>query len=603
MDDTLLSYYEQELTYIRELGAEFGRKYPKIAGRLLLEADKSEDLHVERLIEAFAFISGRIHKKIDDDFPEITQSLLNIIYPHYVAPIPSMAIVQFDPIRQNISEAGYAVPRDTAIFSSSVAGAPCSFRTCMPVEIWPVEVTQVAFKDPDFARKDDARLVLQIDLASYNNISLSDLGWKHLRFYLNGQAHHVFELYELLLNNVVSVEMETMDEQGKQIGRLTLPADVIRPAAFEDEEALLPFTGRSFPGYRLLFEYFSFPEKFLFLDLHSLDQLRQIQANQAVTINIYLNRIPKTKLAVDRETLVCNGAPVVNLFQRIAEPIRVEHSRPEYQVIPDIRRSNAIEIFSLDRIVSTGGSAGEEGEEFKPFYSIRHHLAETENLRRQVFWHSKRRASAKKGDNGTDVYLSFVDLNFKPTDPAVEVLMAKLTCTNRDLPGKLPFGDPNGDFTLEIAAPIRAIRCLSKPTPTRRPSLEGGLQWRLISHLSLNYLSLVEGGEEALREILQLYDFEDSPSTKQQISGIVAISAKHVTRRLGRSICRGVRITLELDQENFVGAGMYLFASILERFFGQYVSVNSFSQLVVITSKDKKVVKEWPPRSGQRVLL
>ena len=602
MDDTLLSYYEQELTYIRELGVEFAHKYPKIAGRLLLEPDKSEDLHVERLIEAFAFISGRIHKKIDDDFPEITQSLLNIIYPHYVAPIPSMAMVQFDPIRPNISEAGYELARDTAIFSQPIAGTPCSFRTCMPVQIWPVEVVNASFKDPDFSRNDGSLLLLEIELATFNSISFSDLSWDHVRFFLNGQSHHVFKLYELLLNNVIAIEMETVDGRGKSV-KVPLSPNMLRPAAFGEEEALLPFTSRSFPGYRLLFEYFCLPEKFLFLDLFGLEELRTLKASESLTIKMYLNKIPKTKIVVDRDTFVLHVAPAINLFRRIAEPIRVEYMKPEYQVIPDIRRRNATEIFSLDRILSSHASSGEEGVEFKPFYSIRHHLAEAENLKRQVFWHSKRRTSEKKDDRGTDVYLSFVDLGFKPTDPDAEILTANLTCSNRDLPSRLPFGDPNGDFNLEIAAPVRAIRCLSKPTPSRRPSLGGGLQWRLISHLSLNYMSIVQGGEEALREILSLYDFEDSPSTKQQISGIIAIQAKHDTRRIGLSLCRGVEITIELDEEKFVGAGMFLFASILERFLGQYVSVNSFSQLVVITSQGKEVLKEWSPRSGERVLM
>lgn len=602
MEDALLKYYEQELTYVREIGQEFARKYPKIAGRLLLEKDSSADLHVERMIEAFSFISGRIHKKIDDDFPEITQSLLNIIYPHYVAPIPSMAMVQFDPIRQNISEAGYELARDSTLFSQPIAGTTCNFKTCMPVQIWPVEVINASFKDPDFSRNDGSLLVLEIELATFNNVSFSELNWEHLRFFLNGQSHHVFKLYELLLNNIVAIEMETVDGRGKST-KVPLSSNMLRPAAFEDEEALLPFTSRSFPGYRLLFEYFCLPEKFLFLDLYGLQELAQLNADTSLTIKMYLNRIPKTKIVVDQDTFVLNVAPVINLFHRIAEPIRVEYMKPEYQVIPDIRRRHATEIFSLDRLVSSRASSGEEGVEFKPFYSIRHHLAEAENLKRQVFWHSKRRTSEKKDDRGTDVFLSFVDLGFKPTDPDAEILTAHLTCSNRDLPSRLPFGNANGDFNLESAAPIRAIRCLSKPTPSRRPSLGGGLQWRLISHLSLNYMSIVQGGEEALREILRLYDFEDSPSTKQQISGIVSIQAKHVTRRMGLSVCRGVQITIELDEDKFVGAGLFLFASILERFLGQYVSVNSFSQLVVITSQGKEVLKEWSPRSGERVLL
>ncbi len=602
MDDTLLRYYEQELTYIRQMGAEFAHRYPKIAGRLLLEDDGSEDLHVERLIEAFAFIGARIHKRIDDDFPEIVQSLLNIIYPHYTAPIPSMVMVQFEPIKQNLTEAGYEISRATPLFSQPVAGSPCSFTTCMPVHIWPLSVERVGFKEPDYARNDGALLVLEIELATYNNVQLAELGWEELRFYLNGQAHHVFRLYELLLNNVLAVELEVLNEQG-QPRRVNLPPGSIQPAGFAEDETLLPFTTRSFPGYRLLLEYFCLPEKFLFLDIQGIKALAHLQAGSTCTLRVFLNKNPEVRIPVDKNTFALNVTPAINLFQRIGEPIRVEYMKPEYPVIADLRRRNATEVFSLDRVVSSNGSSGSEPVEFKPFYSIRHHLAEARSLKRQAFWHSQRRASEAKDDRGTDVYLSFVDLGFQPTDPDTEILTVHLTCTNRDLPSKLPFGDSNGDFHLESAAPVQTIRCLGKPSPSRRPPLGGGLQWRLISHLSLNYLSIVEGGEEALREILKLYDFEDSPSTQQQISGIVSIQAKPVTRRLGLTICRGVRVLLELDETKFVGAGLFLFASVLERFLGQYVSVNSFCQLAVCTSQRKEVLKEWPPRSGERVLL
>lgn len=600
MDDTLLRYYEQELTYIRQMGAEFAHRYPKIAGRLLLEDDGSEDLHVERLIEAFAFIGARIHKRIDDDFPEIVQSLLNIIYPHYTAPIPSMVMVQFDPIRQNLTEAGYQIDRGTPLFSQPVAGSPCNFTTSMPVRMWPVSVERAGFKEPDYSRNDGALLVLEIELASYNNVPLAQLGWQELRFYLNGQAHHVFRLYELLMNNVLAVELEVVGEQG-QARRVNLPPGSIQPAGFGEDEALLPFTNRSFPGYRLLQEYFCLPEKFLFVDIQGIRALAQLHAESSCTLRFFFNKNPEVRIVVDKNTFALNVTPAINLFQRLGEPIRVEYMKPEYQVIPDLRRRNATEVYSLDRVVSSNGSA--EPVEFKPFYSIRHHLAEARGLKRQVFWHSQRRNSEAKDDHGTDVFLSFVDLGFLPSDPDTEILSVHLTCTNRDLPSKLPFGDASGDFHLESAAPVQTIRCLGKPSPSRRPALGGGLQWRLISHLSLNYLSIVEGGEEALREILKLYDFEDSPSTQQQISGIVAIQAQPVTRRLGLTICRGVRVLLELDETKFVGAGLYLFASVLERFLGQYVSVNSFSQLAICTSQRKEVLKEWPPRSGERVLL
>ena len=600
MEDSFLSYYEQELTYIREMGAEFARKYPKIAGRLLLEPDKSEDPHTERLIEAFAFISGRIHKKIDDDFPQITESLLNIIYPHYVNPIPSMTVVQFEPVMNNISESGYIIGKSTKLFSKPVEGTPCQFFTCMPVNIWPVEVLSAGFKDPEVL-KNDAQQAIQLELKVTNELTFADLEWDSLRFFLNGQSHHVYTLYEMLLNNVCHVECEVKTSRGKSI-IVDLSPDDLKPVGFEEDESIIPFTSRSFPGYRILYEYFCFPEKFLFLDLKGLDRLREIEGQNTVSIWFHFNRMAKTNMVVDKETFSLNCTTAINLFKKVAEPIRVEHLKPEYRVIPDIRRLNSTEIYTIDKVTaSIGGKAGNEVV-FKPFYSIRHHLGESDGAHR-AHWHMQRRWSGRHDDQGTDVFLSFVDLDFKPTDPEVEILTLHTTCTNRDIPSRLPFGDPDGDFDLESAAPVLMTRCLLKPTPSRRVNLGGALQWRLISHFSLNYLSIVQGGEEALKEILTLYDFDNSAATRQQINGIVSLKSTHVTRRIGPSLCRGIKVTLELDEEKYVGAGMYLFASILERLLGQYISVNSFSMLEVRTSQSKEILKEWPPRSGNRTLL
>jgi type VI secretion system protein ImpG len=248
------------------------------------------------------------------------------------------------------------------------------------------------------------------------------------------------------------------------------------------------------------------------------------------------------------------------------------------------------------------GSSSKEIE-YKPFYSIRHHLEGKDTREQLAFWHLQRQASAISEIGGTEVFLAFTGPDFKPLDPGVEILTVHTTCTNRDLPARLPFGDPAGDFDLEAEAPVAQINCLIKPTPTRRPFLGGELQWRLISHLSLNYMSLVQGGETALKEILKLYDFDNSPATRQQIDGIVSLKSQHVTKRIGQSFSRGVQVTVEFDEEKFVGTGLFLFASILERFLAQYVSVNSFSQMVVKTIQQKEIVKKWTPRSGNQALL
>ena len=600
MDDDILNYYERELTFIREMGAEFAKKYPKIAGRLLLEPDKCEDPHTERLIEAVAFLSGRVHKKIDDDFPEITESLLQILYPHYISPIPSMSVVTFEPVSQTIPPGGFLIDRDTMLYSKPVHGVPCQFTTKYPVTLWPVEVVSAGLADPRKPIR-NAQQAIVIRLKSLNGLAFPQLGMERLRFFLHGSGQHVFHLHELLFNNVCHLECVSVNHEGRMEELPLRPGDIL-PVGFNKDEALIPCLQRSFPGYLLLFEHFCFPEKFLFFDLNGLERVRRSGFGDTMEIWIYLDRGAKPNLLVNRETFRLNAAPIVNLFTRIAEPIRVSGEKTEYLVIPDIRRPEATEVFSVDRVVSTSASSELE-KEYKPFYSVRHYLDDSAGHGKEAFWHSKRSPSGRKGDNGTNLFLSFADMDFRPADPGVEVVTVHVTSTNRDLPSRISFNDPAGDFETETAAPVSSINCLIKPTPTRRPSLGGGLQWRLISHLSLNYLSLVDGGEVALREILKLYDFDNSPATRQQINGIVSLKSEYVTKRIGHSFCRGVQVTVTFDEEKFVGTGLFLFATVLEHFLGQYVSVNSFSQLIAHTIQRKERLKIWPPRNGNRILL
>ena len=601
MEDNLLNYYERELTFIREMGAEFAKKYPKIAGRLQLEPDRCDDPFTERLIEAFAFLSGRIHKKIEDDFPEITESLLSIVYPHYIRPIPSISIVRFEPIKQTIPPVGYKIDKNAVLYSKSVGGNACQFTTSYPVTIWPVDVVSAGLQDPIKQIKGAQQIVL-IQLKTYNRLSISKIQWEKLRFFLNGPHQHVFHLYELLFNHVCHVEYETTDSRGKK-EVITLKPEDISPVGFDPDETLLPYSKRSFPGYILFFEYFCFPEKFLFFDLNGLGRLKNKALGDTLDIRIYLDRAAKSNLVINQDTFCIHATPAINLFKRIAEPIRFEQQKTEYRVVPDVRRQDSTEVYSVDRVTSSSPSSPGKEIDFNPFYSIRHHLDEDLSHGKRVFWHVERRFSGKIGDSGTDVFLSFADLNFNPADPGEETLTLHVTCTNRDLPVRLPFGDSAGDFSMEIAAPVARINCLIKPTPTRRPSLGGALQWRLISHLSLNYMSIVQGGEEALKEILGLYDFDNSPATRQQINGIVSLDSRHITKRMGQGFCRGVEVIIEFDENKFVGTGLYLFACILERFLAQYVSVNSFSRLIAKSMQKKEVIKQWPPRNGNRVLL
>ena len=279
MRDELLAYYERELTYLRQMGAEFAEKYPKVASRLLLEPSRCEDPHVERLIEAAAFLAARVHLKIDDEFPEITEALLTVLYPHYIRPIPAMSVVQFhlDPEQGKIS-GGSPIPRGAMLYSPAVDGHPCKFRTCYETTLWPLTISDAQWLTPDRLRPalkaSDAAAALRVEVSCLPDASLAEIGLRSLRFYLNGESNLVHALYELLCNNCTQILIRDLTPNSRK-APLELPARALRPVGFEDHEAMLPYPRHSFSGYRLLQEYFTFPEKFFFLDLTGLDALEK----------------------------------------------------------------------------------------------------------------------------------------------------------------------------------------------------------------------------------------------------------------------------------------------------------------------------------------
>jgi type VI secretion system protein ImpG len=604
MPDDLLTYYERELTFLRQLGADFATKYPKIASRLLLEADKCEDPHVERLLQGVAFLAARVHHKIDDEFPELTDSLLTVLYPHFLAPIPSMAIVQFVPASgQGKVTMPFRIPRGSTVFSQPVGGTPCRFRTAYPVTLWPVEVVSAQLDSADrLGASAKAAAVLRIGLRCVGGTTFSELAPDHLRFFLHGEATLAHALYELIFNACVEVQFRTpRDRRGP--APVVLSPRAVRPVGFAPDEGMLPYPPRSFLGYRLLQEYFALPEKFLFLDVTQLERAAAAGFGSDLELMIFLDRMPRLEQAITPSAFRLGCSPVVNLFDQVAEPIRLSQAQTEYRVVPDVRRQETTEVYTVDSVLSSSPT-NSETVEFQPFYSFKHAI---DRDRHRAFWYGARRPSPRKGDTGTEVHLSLVDLNFQPTVPAVETLLINATCTNRDLPGKLPFGGDRGDFELEGAAPLARIRCLTKPTATMRPPLRRGAQWRLISHLSLNYLSIAEGGREALREILALYDVSDSAVVRQQIAGITDVKSRRVVARPAsmpwNGFCRGVEVTITFDEDKYVGSGVFLFASVLETFLGLYVSLNSFTQLIARSEQRREPLKRWPPRAGEQILL
>lgn len=613
MRDDLLLYYERELDYIRKMAVQFSEKHPKVASRLVLEPTKCDDPHVERLLEAFAFLTARVHLKIDDESPEISEALLSVVYPQLVRPIPAMSIVEFqlDPEKGKLTSA-LPISRNSVLRSRPVGGVPCSFQTCYDTTLWPVSVTAAEWKAPSrlqpAVKTSDCSGAVRVEVRCAPGVTFQELNIEHLRFYLDGESGFINSLYELLFSKLNDILVRD-PTPGSKVPAIHLRAESLKAVGFAESEGMMPYSHRSFVGHHLLMEYFSFPEKFFFVDLTGLGPVWASGPKQAVEFIFLISdvdreeRRQRLELELTKKTFRLGCTPVVNLFTQVAEPIQLSHRRYEYPVVPDVRRPYATEVFSVDEVACIN-TAKQQTAVYESFYSLRHSARAG---KQQCFWLARRRPSVRPNDEGTDIFLSLVDLSMQLVNPDGNILSIRTSCTNRDLPSRLPFGNEAGDFELEGAASIKSIVALRKPTPTVRPQLGKGSLWRLISHLSLNYLSLVQEGTEALKQILRLYDLGQSAYSQNVVDSILGVkSSPHFARVSSENsitFARGTKVELQLDEERFVGSGAFLFASVLERFFALSASMNSFTQLLVTTPQRKGTLHEWPPRAGRKILV
>jgi type VI secretion system protein ImpG len=615
MSDALFPYYEGELLFIREMSKEFARQYPAAASRLLLEQGRSVDPHVERLIEAFALLTGRVRAKLDDEFPELTDALLNVLYPHYLTPIPSLAVVQFDLDQVRAKPAdGHKIPKGSLLQTQPVGDLRCKYRTCYPATLWPATLSEAKLQPPPWpagtAAPARAVAALRLRFETPAEMPFAKQSLKRLRLYLHGDAALISTLYELIFNHTLQVAFKFPDVKTAPPVVME-PGQCVFPVGFENDEGLLTYPRQAFLGYRLLTEFFAFPNKFLFVDLGGWDQLRAAGVGRQVEVVLFLNRtLNRLEQLLDASMFRLGCTPVVNLFEHTGEPIPLTQLKYEYKVVPDVAQPTGFEVDSIESV--TGASA--TGDRiYEPFYSFRHG---GDRANRQAFWYTSRQDSLREGDRGTDVHLNLVDLAFKPTQPADSVLVVRTICSNRDLPLKLPRSGEEVRFETTFAAPLSRVRCLRNPTAPMRPPLRKGAYWRLVSHLNLNHLSLSDGeeGRLALQEMLRLYDFSDprldsrlSAVNRQLIEGITGLKSRRVVGRTGGPVssgfCRGVEVSLTFDEQKYVGASVYLFAAVLERFLALYVNLNSFSQLVARTQQGEADFKCWPPRAGDQPLL
>lgn len=610
MQDDLLLYYENELTYLRRLGARFAQQYPKVAARLQLEANKCDDPHVERLLEGFAFLAARIHRRLDDDFPEISEALLDVLYPQLVRPLPAMAIVEMhiDPMQGRLAE-GFEVPRGSMLRSRPVQGVPCEFQTCYDTTLWPVTVHKVGWSAPDGVGVPNAVGAVRVELRALPGMKLSEIQLDTLRLHIAGDSNVADTLYELLANNCQQVVVRDPDRASRS--PIQLGASAVVPVGFGEQEGMLPLPPRMFAGYRLLQELFAFPQKFHFVDLKGLGPaLRVMEAGERVELLFAISPFERAErrqaleLGLSARSLRVGCTPAVNLFRQSAEPIMLTERTYEYPVVADARRRLEVEVWSIDDVTIVERNS-RTPRTIHPLYANRHDLDERGDA---MFWKATRRSSSWRTDAGTDVFIAFSDLSARLRVPDADVVTTHVTCYNADLPSRLKFGtDGESDFELVTGGPIERISCVITPTPTVQPRLGKSLLWRTISSLSLNHLSLADSGVDALRDLLRLHNVAETLSGERQIEGLVSVKSEPAFARVysshGVAYARGTRVDFEFNEEHFAGGGMYLFASVLERFLGLYASMNSFTQVSARSRQRRRLVREWPARAGWRALV
>jgi type VI secretion system protein ImpG len=610
--EELLPYYERELAFLRRHSRDFAERYPKIAARLLLNGDGCDDPHVERMIESFALLSARVTKRLEDAYPQFTEALLGVLYPHYLRPFPSCSIARVEVDEGSLQwSSPVTMARGTELQSRPVRGAACRFRTAWSVDMLPVRVAAAGF-EPVAHAPHGVRLPIGCTalLSLKLECSPAEGGWgacpaKRLRFFIDAEPSIAAALRDALFLRVVKAYAS-----GDEAHWFAADAALIDAVGFGKDEALLEFPPNSHDAYRHLTEYFAFPDKYNFFDLR-VDRLPPGALRGAtLTVLLALDQLRADSDAsrllhsVTADSLRLGCVPVVNLFAQLGDPIRITGRNASYPVVADGRRAHAYEVHSIDAVRRVRHTAqGESITELRPFFGL-HHGESPE--RQGHYWFAQRNALVADRSPGYETELTVVDADFDPVQPKSDVLSVALTCSNRELPTFLAIGMPGGDLFAEGGPSACCVRLLRKPTPPYRFDHRHGGQWRLVSHLALNHLSLTASGLHAFREMLGLYDLPRTAVSRRLIDGIEAIAQQpHTTWMAGNpfaSFVRGLEVRITVDEESFVGTGLDIFARVIDHFLGLYVHLNSFVQLVVISKRSSEELIRCAPRTGESIL-
>lgn len=582
--DDLLEYYRRELAYLRVQSGDFAARYPKVAQRLALTGAESPDPHTERLIEAVAFLTARVHRDLDREFPAVAGGLLDNLCPSLTQPVPSMTVMQMtlDPSQGKVT-AGLPVPRGTGLQAIAPSGETCRMRTAWDLTLWPLRVASVRLEDPR---------TLRMEFRGTGDLDVAELALDRLRLHLAGDLLTTMPLQELLVANVEQVELIAGDGAIHRLGPRAL-AEV----GFAEGEEVLPQPTHAHPAYGLLQEYFAFPRKFQFFDVAGLRG--RLGQGPGFALRITFDRSARVLSLLTADNFLLGCVPAVNLFPLTSEPLRMDRRQYEYLLVPDFQRDATTEVHSVLSVTASDPRSQRPAR----IPSVYAEPDPEDEAPADLFWTLRRELSLRKEIPGTDVFIGFVDRSDVKAVPAEPVIYAQLLCTNRRLAEQLP---PGARFFGEGLSSSTRIRSLYQPSAQRDPILGSKAVWALVSLLRLNHRSLVDGttGAQTLRQMLMLFA-GDSPRDQAQVRGILRLAASGATVRMGtdawRGHVRGTDVTLEFDPDAFAGASPLVLASVLARFFALYTTANSFVRLSVQRAGEPWM--RWPAMSGRQCLI
>jgi type VI secretion system protein ImpG len=598
MDGRLRHYFTEELQALREGAAEFGKANDKTAQALAMTEGNSRDPHVEVLLESFAFLTGRLRHQVDEDEALLPNALLGHLYPHLEAPVPSMLVarveVKGDP---DVLERHRLFYADT-IRKSEPLPTECRFRNCYRTPLWPLEIADVRLAAvnhyEELGRDPLVHSALRVRVRRTGGDPIGAMKLDRLRFYLDAENPYATRLYDWLAVDRIGMAVQIPGQDG--IRRIDNAH--FRWLGFEDDEAALPQAQGTHPGYRIVQEYFAFPEKFFFFEVAGLNLAG---AGDAFDLHFLLKAPPEKDLEVGCDALMLNCLPLVNLYPRRLEPLALDQTEYEYRLVADRQHHEHCEIHQVTRLEAMRPDASP-----RPLYPC-FALDDFAQLAKQDYFHVLRRGdSPLHGVPGTETYVSFVDPAFDPTQPADQVIGGYALCTNRRLPEQLQRNDA---LHMEGPGPVKAITVVSKPTPHQTPPLQGARPWALVSQLVLNHLSLSEGENalSALKAMLRLHVGRANAVAVKQIDNLVRVVCRPIVRHLGREGWRGfvtgLHVHLEMGSRNGMQGSQVLFAEVLRRFLALYASVNTIVEVSMETPDAKGNLKEWPPLAGAHTLL